>query len=138
MGADSPICIAGLRLRSWACLWLFHWRARLHLRLGCRGNIRFWVHFHSGPHLLHASNDHLFSDLDWSHHNLHVSLGGTELHRNRLNDVVRTEDYNEIISLNFDGGGLRNDEGILVPALARLCEQTVQAGAFRHRWEKVP
>ena len=75
--------------------------------------VRFWVHFHSGPHLLHTANHYLFSDLHGSHHNLHVSLGGTELHRNRPNDVVRTEDDHQIISLKFDGGGLRNDEGIL-------------------------
>ena len=42
-----------------------------------------------------------------------MSLGGTKFHRHRLNDVVRTENNHQIISLKLDGGGLRNDERVL-------------------------
>ena len=77
------------------------WRGRLK---GLR------VHLHPRAHFFHAPDHNLITGLDRSHYHLHLALGGTEFDGRRLHHVVRSEQYHQVVTLQFHGCRLRDNQ----------------------------
>jgi hypothetical protein len=95
--------------------------------LGLRRLVGFRIYLHAGPHLFDSSDHHFFTGLHWALNHLHLSVYGTKLDDHRIYHVVRSENDDEVATLQFHRRRLR-DEQCALQFLDRGGDTSEEAG----------